>query len=232
MDDMQIILIPGLMNDGWVWRHQIGPLSRIAPVTIARNDGCTTLGAMAERILDQTSGPLTLIGHSMGGRIALEAYARDPDRVARLVILDSGVAGAAPAEAEGRLKLVEIAERQGMTAVAATWLPPMLATRNQSHQGLVSGITHMLERCTVTSFAGQQQALIQRPDRTALLPSITCPFLAVSGSEDSWSPPADHIAMARSVANGTCEIIHGVGHMVPVEAPTALAGLLQAFVEG
>ena len=47
---MQIILIPGLMNDGWVWRHQFGALSRIAPVTVARTDGCGSLREMAERI--------------------------------------------------------------------------------------------------------------------------------------------------------------------------------------
>ena len=63
---MQIILIPGLMNDAWVWRLQAGPLSRIAPVTVANNDGCDSLGAMAERILALSHGPLAVVGHSRG----------------------------------------------------------------------------------------------------------------------------------------------------------------------
>ena len=72
---MQIILIPGLMNDGWVWRHQLGPLSRLGPVTIASNDGCDSLKDMASRILSASQGPLAVAGHSMGGRVALEVVA-------------------------------------------------------------------------------------------------------------------------------------------------------------
>ena len=85
---MQIVLIPGLMNDGWIWRHQIGQLSRITSVTIARTDGCDSLAAMADRILGHTAGPLMVIGHSMGGRVALEVVARAPERVKRLALLD------------------------------------------------------------------------------------------------------------------------------------------------
>ena len=106
---MQIVLIPGLMNDGWVWRHQIGALSRFAPVVVAHNDGCDSLGAMAERILSIGRGPMAVIGHSMGGRVALEVAVRAPGRVARLGLLDTGAAGPSAAEAKERMGLVDLA---------------------------------------------------------------------------------------------------------------------------
>ena len=229
---MQIILIPGLMNDGWVWRHQIGALSRIGPVTVARNDGCGSLAEMAERILAGSQGPLAVIGHSMGGRVALEAVALAPERVVRLGLLDTGAGGASESERAGRMRLVDIARREGMTAVAREWLPPMLAPANRENEGLVTGITEMLERCTPEDFALQQQALMERPDRTMLLPAIPCPALVVTGSEDAWAPPAQHRAMADALPRGRAHVIEGSGHMLPVEAPEALTALVFEWLGG
>lgn len=228
---MQIILIPGLMNDGWVWRHQIGPLSRIAPVTVADNDGWGSLHEMAERILATAQGPVTVIGHSMGGRVALEVVARAPERVVGLGLLDTGAGGASETEAVGRMRLVDVARREGMAAVAREWLPPMLAPANRGNDGLVAGITEMLERCTPDHFALQQQALMARPDRTVLLPSIACPALVATGSEDAWAPPVQHQAMAEALPRGTARIIGGSGHMLPVEAPEALTALLVEWLQ-
>ena len=229
---MQIILIPGLMNDGWVWRHQIGALSRIAPVTIARTDGCGTLQEMAERITSGTVGPIAVIGHSMGGRVALEVAALAPDRVTKLALLDSGTNPPNEDEKAGRMKLVETARQQGMTAVARDWLPPMLAAANRRNSGLIHGITEMLERCSPESFALQQQALLTRPDRSALPAQIACPLLAVTGSEDEWAPVSHHDAIAKDAQNGRLAVIEGAGHILPVEAPEAVTRLLVQFLAG
>lgn len=229
---MQIVLIPGLMNDGWVWRHQIGALSRCGPVVVAHNDRCDSLAAMADHILSATRGPIAVVGHSMGGRVALEAVARAPDRVARLALLDTGAGGVGATEAMGRMKLVDLARAQGMAAVAREWLPPMLAPANRDDPGLVSGITEMLERCTPDIFARQQKALIERLDRTALLATITCPTFVAAGSEDEWASPDQHREMAEAIPNVTLRIIEGSGHMLPVEVPEALTGLLVDWLQG
>jgi pimeloyl-ACP methyl ester carboxylesterase len=223
---VRIILIPGLMNDGWVWRGQIGALSRFGPVTVAHNDGCDTLADMASRILSSSTDPIAVVGHSMGGRVALEVVTQAPERVLRLALLDTGADGPSEAEAAGRLRLVDLARAEGMRAVAREWLPPMLAAANRADEGLVAGITEMLERCTAEIFAGQQQALITRPDRTALLPKIACPVLVATGSEDAWAPPAQHEAMANMLPAGYAKVVAGSGHMLPVEAPEALTELL------
>lgn len=223
-----IVLIPGLMNDGWVWRHQLGPLSRLGAVHVARTDGCASLAEMAARILDETRGPLKVAGHSMGGRVALEMVAAAPRRVTRLALLDTGAHGAKPAEAEGRNALVELARAEGMAAVCKAWLPDMLGDRARGDARLVEGIGRMLERCAVMDFVAQQQALLERPDRMALLPDIACETLLITGAEDRWADPDQHRWMASLIPGSRVEIVAGAGHMLPVEAPEALAGLLVA----
>ena len=227
---MQIILIPGLMNDGWVWHQQIGPLSRLGPVTVARTDGCDSLAAMAARIVAETTGPLAVIGHSMGGRVALEVAVQAPSRVKALGLLNTGVHGPAEKERAGRMVLVDLARAEGMTAVAAEWMPPMLAPANRGDAALAAGITAMLERCDPEDFARQQEALLGRTDRTPLIPQLDCPILAVSASDDIWSPPEQHEAIADAARNGRLAVVPGAGHMLPVEQPDGLTTVLMEFL--
>src|SRR3546814_9491281 len=107
-----IVLIPGLMNDGWVWRKQLPALSRLGPVMVARNDGHDTLAGMARDILDRSAGPLAVVGHSMSGRVALEIARAAPERVTRLALLDTGANAAADAESAARIARVHLARRE------------------------------------------------------------------------------------------------------------------------
>lgn len=227
---LTIVLIPGLMNDGWVWHGVIGPLSRLGAVFIARTDGCDSLSTMAARIAQSVNGPMVVIGHSMGGRVALELADQAGERIVGLVLLDTGAAGPNAHEAEGRLKLVDLAREEGMASVAKHWMPPMLAPDRREDSALVAGITAMLLRADADILAAQQQALLTRPNRLDLLASIQCPILAVTGSEDTWSPPAQHQDMVDRAPNARLEVVEGSGHMLPVEAPEKLADILTGFV--
>jgi pimeloyl-ACP methyl ester carboxylesterase len=228
---MQIVLIPGLMNDGWVWRHQVGPLSRIAPVHVACNDGCDSLVAMAARIVDGTVGRIAVAGHSMGGRIALEVFRLAPERIAGLALLDTGVHGVRDAELPGRRALVEMAGREGMRAVAVDWMPQMLAEARRDDAALIDGITDMLARCPAEAFAAQQAGMMARNDLTPLLGQIRVPTLVATGEQDGWSTPAQHEAIAASIAGATLRIVPGAGHMMPVEDPDAATAMLVEWAE-
>jgi pimeloyl-ACP methyl ester carboxylesterase len=228
----QIVLIPGLMNDAWVWRHQLGVLSRLGPVHIACNDGCDRLDGMAARILDATSGPLAVIGHSMGGRVALELALAAPERVTRLALVASGAHGVGAAEADGRRHLVDLARRDGMGAVADAWMPAMVGAAGRANAGLMQGLKAMLSRCAVDIFAAQQHALLHRQDRMGSLATLPCPTLFVAGDEDPTSSPAFNREMAALARHGQYVELDNAGHMLPIEQPSALAAQLRAFIAG
>lgn len=228
---MHIVLIPGLMNDGWVWHDLVGPLSRVARVSIATTDGCASLTDMADRLLGDFAGELCVIGHSMGGRVALEAVALAPERIIALGLLGTGAHGLVSGEEEGRRALVRLARAEGMTAVARAWLPPMLAVRSRSNPATVDGITRMLERCDPEVFALQQEALLNRPDRSGLLSRIVCPTLLVVGEEDSLFPPALHADMARTIPRSDLHILEHAGHMAPAEVGDAMASIVVDWVK-
>src|SRR5579884_4426562 len=121
-----LCLLPGLLCDDTVWRPQLEAMGRAANTHVADLWGLSSFAAMAEQVLAETEGPLAVAGHSMGARVALEMWRLAPERLERLALLSTGFHGPREHEAEGRMALVELAYRQGMAAVAARWLPPML----------------------------------------------------------------------------------------------------------
>ena len=115
-----------------------------------------------------------------------------------------------------------------MAALAAEWLPPMMArTDTTVEQRLVmQRLTSMVLSQTPESFAAQIQALLNRPDAEPLLPTIRVPTLLLSGSEDRWSPVSQHVYMQRMIPGSILVEVADAGHMAPIEQPDAVANAL------
>ncbi len=215
------VLLHGLLCDGQTWAHLVGPLSRLGPVLVARLSGLGSLPGAAAEVLEQATGPLVVVGHSMGGRIALEVARQAPRRCAGLVLMNTGYQGLGEGEAPRRMAQVEAARAGGIEAIVDAWLDGMIAPRTRGNAALMRSMRDMVLRSSVESFAGQIQALIERPDATALLGRIACPTLLMSGEEDRWSPLDRHHEMAARIPGSEVAAIAGAGHMAPFEEPEA-----------
>jgi pimeloyl-ACP methyl ester carboxylesterase len=231
-----LLLVPGLLCDDAVWASQTAGLADIAAVHVANNGESDSLGALAESIIAHAPPRFALAGHSMGGRIALEVARRVPERLMGLALLDTGYEALAPGqagerEAEGRHALLALARREGMRAMARTWVQGMVHPARLTDAELVGPILDMFERRTPDLFAMQIKALLGRPDATAVLPTLRCPTLVLCGREDVWAPPPRHDAMAKMIRHSTLEIIPDCGHMAPMERPRAVNEALRGWLE-
>ncbi|UFN47189.1 alpha/beta hydrolase [Roseomonas sp. OT10] len=225
-----VVLIPGLLCDASVWEPQRAALSAGRAVLIPDLWGLDSIEAMAERVLASAPGRFALAGHSMGARVALALLDRAPERVERLALLDTGVHPRRPGEAEKRQELVDLAHREGMAALAARWLPPMVHPARAQDPALMGPLTAMVCRATPAIFAGQVRALLNRPDAAAVLPRIACPTLVACGRQDGWSPLEQHEAMAAAIPGARLSVIEESGHMCTVEAPEAVTDLLHGWL--
>jgi pimeloyl-ACP methyl ester carboxylesterase len=97
---------------------------------------------------------------------------------------------------------------------------------------LIETILDMFDCKTSEIFAAQVQALLNRPDATAVLKSLQVPTLMACGSQDMWAPPAQHQAMQAWVSHAKLEILPNAGHMLPMEQPQATAEVLLRWLEG
>lgn len=227
-----LLLLPGLLCDASVWTPQLEALKDVCDVRAHPNFfGHNSLQGMARAVLETAPERFHLCGHSMGGRVAFEIYKLAPDRVESLILFDTGVDGPQPEEAGKRGALVELGRREGMKAVAAAWLPPMVHPKRHNDAALMGALTDMVCRATPEDFAKQQHALLTRPDVTALLPKIASPTLVGCGAEDLWSPLSVHEAMAAAIPGAQLVSIPDSGHMVSVEAPDVVTAILRSWMD-
>src|SRR5258708_28776457 len=172
-----LYLLPGLLCDETMWAHQVTALAPLAEIRVADLRGFDSLTEMARAVLATAPARFALAGHSMGARAALAVVGLAPERVERLALLDTGTHKLRPGEAEKRQVLVDLANREGMAALAARWLPPMVHPDRLADEGLMQPLRAMVLRMTPAIHAGQIKALLTRPDAEAVLPTIRCPVL-------------------------------------------------------
>jgi pimeloyl-ACP methyl ester carboxylesterase len=223
-----VVLVPGLLCDAEIWAHQLHAVGVSHKSTIPDLRPTPSIGAAADEILATHEGRFSLAGHSLGARIALEVVRRAPDRIERLALLDTGIHPRGPTEEAKRGALVDLGYREGLAAVAAVWLPPML---HPAHMHLLEPLTAMVMRSTPESFARQQKALLERPDAREVLPMIHCPTLVLCGREDQWSPVSQHEELAAAIPGSNLVIVEDCGHMSPVEQPPAVTEALLRWLE-
>ena len=236
MSQTSLLLVPGLMCDHTSWAPMLPYLNpHIAYTTIDHGDA-DSLVAMAERILENAPAVFDLAGHSMGGRVALEVMRLAPRRVRRLALLgtgyrakESGEAGAE--ELRKRQVLLDIARTQGVRAMAAEWVKPMVAPSRLSDPIFVEQIIAMICRKSEDIFKRQIKALIERPDASDVLSQVQIPTLVMAGAFDSWATPAQHQEIANHIpAKPEVAVIAPSGHMMMMEEPQLVAQQLNQWL--
>jgi pimeloyl-ACP methyl ester carboxylesterase len=232
----ELVLLPGLLCDRAVWHHQLEALSDVADCTPIEWGDEDSLVEMARTALRQAPDRFCLAGHSMGGRVALEIFRLAPRRVARIALFDTGYLprpknAAGEEEERGRLALLAVARSEGMHAMAAQWLPPMIHPARRTDRALVDTIIEMMTHKTPDIFAAQIRALLGRLDATEVLKQIGCPALLLTGREDDWSPPARHAEMAAMIPGSTLVVIPECGHMSTMERPSEVTAAMRVWLE-
>ncbi|WP_212523265.1 alpha/beta hydrolase [Actibacterium sp. MT2.3-13A] len=224
-----LLLIPGLVSDSRVWRHVAAAApAGFAPENADVTRDCT-IPAMARRLLEEFDGPLLPVGHSMGGRVAMEMARQAPDRVRGLVLANTGHNALTEGELPKRQAKIALAHAD-MAGLAAEWLPPMLAPARRDDAALVAELTEMVLAAGPQVHERQIRALIDRPDAAAYLPAIACPILLLTGTEDGWSPEQQHREIADLAPDAELQVIADAGHFMPVERPAETVAAINGWL--
>lgn len=220
---LTLVLAPGLLCDATAWSAQAQALQGRFQIQVVDYGELDSLPKMAESILQQAPAEFALAGHSMGGRVALEVMRLAPERVTHLALLDTGYkplpAGeAGEKERAGRFALLDTARRKGMRTMARLWVQNMVHP-SRLQEPLIDSIVEMFERKTAAIYAAQIQALLTRPDATAVLAKIACPTLVLCGAEDAWSTVIQHRELSAAIAGSAFVSVPVCGHMSMMERP-------------
>jgi pimeloyl-ACP methyl ester carboxylesterase len=141
-----LYLLPGLLCDAYTFEHQKRALEGDFDVRVLDFFGLDSMTAMAQRVLDEAPARFSVCGFSMGGRVALQILRLAPERLERMCLLDTGVVPPGPGEPAARQVLVDLAYKEGMDAVCAAWLPPMLHPDRRKDPAFMGPLGDMVRR--------------------------------------------------------------------------------------
>ncbi|NES29252.1 alpha/beta fold hydrolase [Micromonospora terminaliae] len=274
--EVTAVLLHGWTLDGRSWHHQLAGLrdrfgDRVRVLTYdARGHGRSScmalrtatlaqLGDDLAAVVDQLvpSGPIVLVGHSMGGMTVMEYAHRHPDRfadrVAGLVFVSTTaeghthtVYGLSPRIA----RLIRLAETTGAGVLArcGAWRPPhaLLRALRPSIRWMLFGdrcdpadirlVTSAVARASLRSIGGFRASIgaQHRLDTLAALGRL--PAAALVGDRDRLTPPPCAESIAAALPTTELTVCPGAGHMLMMERPdevtATVAGVLGQVLTG
>lgn len=170
-------------------------------------------------------------GCSMGGYVAFAFLRRHRDRVRALVLADTRAGADTDEGREKRRKLIEVARTAGPTAVANAQIAALVgATTREKQPDTYDAVHRMIAQAPAAGIVGALEAMMGRPDSTAMLASIDLPTLIVVGEEDTLTPEAEARAMHERIPRSRLATIPAAGHLANLERPAAFNHLLSEFL--
>ncbi len=194
--------------------------------TSASHPGPFTTAGSADHIINLIDGlglsRYQIVGHSMGGKIALAIAARDPQGLGGLVLLAPSPPTPEPIpEADRAHLLASWGDRDAMAAVVQK-----IAVRPLSCQDRERQVADMLAASKQAWEAWVSHG--SREDLSASIEKIAVPITVVSGGCDQNITAAVlRQELLQRAPAATMEIIPGVGHLLPLEARDQVAAIIQ-----
>ncbi|GAB4224225.1 MAG: alpha/beta hydrolase [Kiloniellaceae bacterium] len=230
-DKPPLALLPGLLCDDTLWQPQVAALSDLADCRIADFTTQDSIAAMAEDVLAAMPPRFALAGLSMGGYVALEVFARAPERVERLALLDTRFQVDDAETTSRRRGLIELAEKGQFKGVTPRLLPLFLHQDRLDDAELTGTVIAMAQHVGKAAFIRQQRAIMERRDHSATLVKIQVPTLVLCGREDALTPLADHKVMAAGIAGARLVVVEDCGHLATLERPEQVNEALRTWLQ-
>jgi 3-oxoadipate enol-lactonase len=236
------VLLHGLGDSHDLWRHQMDALAtghRVIAFDL-RGHGRSPLG-QADFDLGQMAGDVRamldelgiaramLVGLSMGGGVAQTLAIAEPERALGLVLVSTS--SEFPDATQRRfLDRAARAEEGGMAAVVdetvPRWFTPAFTA---DHPDEVERTRRTVLAIDPAAFAAASRANARR-NLTRDLHRIRCPIQFVGGSMDPADPERALGIYRRELPDVRAEIVDGVSHLLPVEAPATFNRIVLDFI--
>ncbi|MBI3212195.1 MAG: alpha/beta fold hydrolase [Mycobacterium sp.] len=254
--DEVLLLIHGMAGSAETWRAVLPQLAKkyrvVAPDLLGHGQSSKprtdySLGAFAvglRDLLDELGvESATVVGHSLGGGVAMQFLYQHPDYCRRLVLISSGGLGpdvgwilrllAAPG-AEFVMPLIAPSPVLRAGNALQSWLSsaglrsPRGAEIWRAYSSFSDSETReafLRTLRSVVDYRGQSVSALNRLSLRADLPT-----LAIWGEQDTIIP-VDHAYAALEIRpDCRLEVLPGVGHFAQVEAPTEVVDLIDDFI--
>lgn len=225
-----IVLMPGMMCNHCVFSHQINALEKFFNVIVIEFNEHRDIELGVKNLASNLPNKFHLLGHSMGGIVAMELVKQHSKRVLSLALLNTN-----PYEEKQELKdkrnktLKELDSLDLISLMKSDYISRYFPDDCRDKNKLIQQCVDMASILDKKVFYNQSVALRDRKDQTSILENVDCKTLIICGERDQLCPVSYHSDMNKMIKSSDLIVLEGVGHMPIIECPLILNNHLKNF---
>ena len=225
-----IVLIPGMMCNHDVFSYQINALEPFFNVLVREFNEDRDIELGVKNLVSNLPSKFHLLGHSMGGIVAMELVKQHSKRVLSLALLNTN-----PYEEKEEVKdrrnkiLKELDALDLISLMRSDYISRYFPDDCRDKNILIQKCVDMASTLDKKVFYNQSVALRDRKDQTAILENLNCKTLLICGERDKICPVSYHSDMNKMIKSSDLIVLEGVGHMPIIECPLILNNHLKNF---
>ena len=239
-----VLLLHGFGEDGKIWHRQVPELEKCCRLIIPDLPGSGNSellpnasieddAAAMKCLLEMEGNPAIVLGHSMGGYVALALAEKNPGCLAALGLVHSTAYADTPERKEMRLKAMDFIRNKGAFPFLKNSTPGMFSPAAQENlKQDIQQLTEWNRSFTAEALCQYYQAMMERPDRTAVLKNFKGPVLMIIGELDQAVPFACSLAQCHLPRQSHVHILRHSAHMGMWEEAEKMSEILSDFITG
>jgi pimeloyl-ACP methyl ester carboxylesterase len=244
-----VVLIHGFAEDSDVWKYQQETLSAYCQLIIPDLPGSGKsdmiddmsiegLADAVKEILDQEflknapSSQLIMIGHSMGGYVTLAFAGKYPDMLLAVGLFHSTAFADTEEKKATRRRGITFIQTHGSYEFIKQSTPNLFTENYRIKNNII--VEEMIARYSSfdpLALAAYYEAMILRPDRTAVLQFINKPVLFIIGKNDKAIPFEDSMKQCHIPLTASIQILENSAHMGMWEEKEKSTQTLLSFLQ-
>ncbi len=224
--DTTVLLLHGYLETLYVWDDFIAkllPKLRIISIDLPGhglsgshkiNNSIEFSAEIAKEVLDICKvEKVCIIGHSMGGYIAIEAVKRYPEIFTSLILMHSGPHADSEEKKVDRKREIALINKSKLQAIAKMGIPKMFAPENLRRMDeKIYEIIELTETHDPEGVVATLEGLMSREDNIEFLRNYSSPFLLVLGKHDYHIPEDKANLLINELPNAEKLILEHSGH--------------------
>ena len=227
-----LVVIPGFMADARAFLPQLVHLATGRPILLILPTTGETVEQIALAALPALPAKFALLGHGLGGQVALEILRRQTAAVTRMALIATDPLPEPPQTAALREVQVVAAKSGKLADAMAHEIPKAALADTEWRDDVLALMQDMATGLGPDQFQRQSRALQRRPDQARTLRKCQIPVLILAGAADTLVPVRRAEFLVGLIAKARLQIIDNAGHLPQLEQPEAVSKALTDFFAG
>lgn len=227
-----IVFVPGFMCDARAFLPQIVQLGATHACQVYIPAGEETVERCSEQLLAVAPAKFVLVGHGLGGDVAIDVLRRAPERVLRVVLISTDPLAEPPKAAAAREARIVAAKSGRLVQAAAEDYPADALADTEWRDEVRALMSDMVLQLGEGVYIRQSRAMQRRPDQSKTLRRALMPALVLAGEQDTMVPMRRQEFLSGLLPYGKMQVVPQAGNLPMLEQPEAVTEALRDFLSG